>query len=94
MASQSRRAFSHPKQSRGHPLGRRKAVDLRQLEAETFILYPRSVRPGLADELVTACEKVGFTPRLAQCAPINQSPRPQARPREQTCSTRVRVAAP
>ena len=31
----------------GHPLASRKEVDLGSLAAETFILYPRAVRPGL-----------------------------------------------
>jgi DNA-binding transcriptional LysR family regulator len=54
---------------RGHPLAKRKGADLRDLEPETFILYPRSVRPGLADAVVVACEKAGFTPRVGQYAP-------------------------
>ena len=54
---------------REHPLGKRKAIDLRQLQTETFVLYPRSVRPGLADAVVAACEKAGFTPRVEQYAP-------------------------
>ena len=53
----------------GHPLEKRKVIDLRELEMETFILYPRSVRPGLADAVVAACEKAGFTPRVEQYAP-------------------------
>jgi DNA-binding transcriptional LysR family regulator len=54
---------------RGHPLGKRKRIDLQQLEHETFILYPRAIRPGLADAVVEACEKAGFTPRIEQYAP-------------------------
>ena len=42
----------------GHPLAKRKVIDLRELEMETFILYPRSVRPGLADAVVAACARV------------------------------------
>ena len=53
----------------GHPLAKRKEIALVELEAETFILYPRAVRPGLADAVVSACEKVGFTPRVEQYAP-------------------------
>jgi DNA-binding transcriptional LysR family regulator len=53
----------------GHRLARRKRIDLRELEGEPFILYPRSVRPGLADAVVAACEKAGFTPRVDQYAP-------------------------
>jgi len=52
-----------------HRLAMRKTVTLRDLAAETFILYPRAVRPGLADAVVAACERAGFTPRVAQYAP-------------------------
>lgn len=53
----------------GHRLARRRGVALRELGQETFILYPRAVRPGLADEVVSACEAAGFTPRVGQYAP-------------------------
>jgi DNA-binding transcriptional LysR family regulator len=53
----------------GHTLAKRKSIALRELEREAFILYPRSVRPGLADAVVAACEKAGFTPRVEQYAP-------------------------
>jgi DNA-binding transcriptional LysR family regulator len=53
----------------GHRLAARRDVSLRELSAETFILYPRSVRPGLADTVITACEKAGFSPHIEQYAP-------------------------
>ncbi|MGH8171235.1 MAG: LysR family transcriptional regulator [Steroidobacteraceae bacterium] len=53
----------------GHPLARRRQVDLAALAQETFILYPRAVRPGLADTVVAACEGAGFTPKVGQYAP-------------------------
>lgn len=52
-----------------HRLAAAAAVALGELEQETFILYPRSVRPGLADAVVGACEAAGFSPRVAQYAP-------------------------
>jgi DNA-binding transcriptional LysR family regulator len=55
--------------ARGHRLSRRKSVLLRELESETFILYPRAVRPGLADTVVAACEQAGFVPKVEQYAP-------------------------
>jgi len=55
--------------AREHRLARRKAVLLRDLQAETFILYPRIVRPGLADAVVAACEQAGFVPKVEQYAP-------------------------
>ncbi|HVW70726.1 MAG TPA: LysR family transcriptional regulator [Steroidobacteraceae bacterium] len=53
----------------GHALAKRKSIDLRELANEAFILYPRAVRPGLADAVVAACEKAGFSPRVEQYAP-------------------------
>ncbi|HEV7136480.1 MAG TPA: LysR family transcriptional regulator [Steroidobacteraceae bacterium] len=53
----------------GHPLARRRQIDLGALAGETFILYPRAVRPGLADAVVAACEAAGFTPKVGQYAP-------------------------
>ncbi len=52
-----------------HRLARRRRLRLSDLAAETFILYPRAVRPGLADEVVDACEAAGFTPRVGQYTP-------------------------
>lgn len=53
----------------GHRLAGRQEIDLGSLAAETFILYPRAVRPGLADTVVAACEAAGFTPKVGQYAP-------------------------
>lgn len=53
----------------GHRLAQRKRIALRELAPETFVLYPRAVRPGLADEVVSGCEAAGFTPRIGQYAP-------------------------
>jgi DNA-binding transcriptional LysR family regulator len=53
----------------GHRLATRQEIDLGSLAAETFILYPRAVRPGLADTVVAACESAGFTPKVGQYAP-------------------------
>jgi DNA-binding transcriptional LysR family regulator len=53
----------------GHPLSSRHRIDLGALAAETFILYPRAVRPGLADTVISACEAAGFTPKVGQYAP-------------------------
>jgi DNA-binding transcriptional LysR family regulator len=52
-----------------HGLAAQAEVDLASLANETFILYPRAVRPGLADAVIEACESVGFTPRVGQQAP-------------------------
>lgn len=54
---------------RGHEFAARPSIELRDLASQMFILYPRAIRPGLADAIVTACEQAGFTPRVAQYAP-------------------------
>ncbi|MES2187419.1 MAG: LysR family transcriptional regulator [Pseudomonadota bacterium] len=54
---------------RGHRLAHRKALRLRELEEEPFLLYPRATRFGLSDMIVTACEAQGFSPKVVQQAP-------------------------
>jgi len=54
---------------RGNRLAKRKRLELRMLAEEQFILYPRAVRPGLTDAVVSACERAGFAPRVCQFAP-------------------------
>ena len=55
--------------SSSHPLARHADLELRDLANETFVLYPRSERPGLADTVIAACEKAGFQPRVKQYTP-------------------------
>lgn len=42
---------------------------LRQLAAETFILYRRPLGPGLYDAIIAACQRAGFSPQIGQEAP-------------------------
>lgn len=53
----------------GHRLERRASLALAELRDEAFILYPRANGPGLSENVVTACQQVGFTPRVAQHTP-------------------------
>ncbi|MGC8468496.1 MAG: LysR substrate-binding domain-containing protein, partial [Acetobacteraceae bacterium] len=53
----------------GHALAGRESLALADLAAETFILYPRAVRPGLADAVLAACEAEGFHPVVGQTTP-------------------------
>ena len=39
---------------------------LRNLAHEEFILFPRTLSPGLYDLVIAACQRAGFTPSLAQ----------------------------
>ena len=52
-----------------HPLAQRPDLEIRDLAEETFVLYPRTERPGLADTVIAACEKAGFAPKVKQYTP-------------------------
>src|SRR6201999_829834 len=52
-----------------HPLAQRPDLEIRDLAEETFVLYPRTERPGLADTVIAACEKAGFAPKVKQDTP-------------------------
>ncbi|NJM62436.1 MAG: LysR family transcriptional regulator [Oscillatoriales cyanobacterium RU_3_3] len=49
-----------------HPMARRDRVKLRSLSGEPFILFPRSLAPGLYDPIVSFCQQAGFSPIAAQ----------------------------
>jgi DNA-binding transcriptional LysR family regulator len=52
-----------------HRLGRRPHLALKDLAAETFILYRRPDGRGLYDVIVAACSAAGFSPHVGQEAP-------------------------
>lgn len=54
---------------RDHPLAERSDLAIEDLAEETFVLYPRAERPGLADTVIAACEKAGFSPKVKQYTP-------------------------
>lgn len=47
-----------------HPLAKRKAVRIRELADQDFVMFPRSVSPSFFDGIIAACHEHGFTPRL------------------------------
>ncbi|MCU0542904.1 MAG: LysR family transcriptional regulator [Oscillatoriaceae cyanobacterium Prado104] len=49
-----------------HPMARRDRVQLRSLSGEPFILFPRSLAPGLYDPIVSFCQQAGFSPIIGQ----------------------------
>ena len=49
-----------------HPLARRKHVKLAQLAGEPFILFPRALGPNFFDQIVGACRRSGFGPKIVQ----------------------------
>lgn len=55
--------------SSGHAAAREKGtVDLRTLAAESFIIPPRDIAPGLYDLIISRCRTAGFAPRITQHA--------------------------
>lgn len=48
---------------RNHPLAPRKALQLKELAGEHFILFPRYPRPSWADYIITLCREAGFEPQ-------------------------------
>lgn len=49
-----------------HPLASSRAVALRALASEPFVLFPRHPRPGWIDLVQGACAAAGFRPAVAQ----------------------------
>lgn len=57
---------------RGHALGKRGAtspVAMRDLEGEPFVVFARQQGPAFYDSTLAACQRAGFSPRIAQEAP-------------------------
>lgn len=50
----------------GHELAEREYVQLGELAHESFITFPRSTAPGYFDQLIAACQRAGFSPRMSQ----------------------------
>ncbi|MEM9925514.1 MAG: LysR family transcriptional regulator [Cyanobacteria bacterium P01_D01_bin.50] len=49
-----------------HQLANQEKVSLQSLIKESFILFPRFLAPGLYDVIISFCQRVGFSPRVAQ----------------------------
>lgn len=49
-----------------HPLARKKRLPLAALSLEPFVLFSRPVGSGLYDQIVSACHRAGFSPRVTQ----------------------------
>jgi DNA-binding transcriptional LysR family regulator len=55
--------------NKDHPKAKARSVKLFSLKYEPFVMYPRDVGPGLADSVLTSCERAGFSPVIAQRTP-------------------------
>lgn len=51
---------------KGHPLARRRSVSLGALSLEPFVLFSRHIGSGLHDQIISACNRAGFSPRVTQ----------------------------
>lgn len=47
-----------------HPLANRSSISLRELKAESFVIFQRSHATGLFDQIIIACKKSGFSPQI------------------------------
>ncbi len=52
-----------------HPSAAGQEVDLADLKADLFLLFPRPIGPTLYDSIIGACRKAGFDPVVGQVAP-------------------------
>jgi DNA-binding transcriptional LysR family regulator len=48
-----------------HPKARQKAVDLKALAEDAFVMFPRHHGPGINDVIMQACHDVGFVPNVS-----------------------------
>ncbi len=49
-----------------HALAKRTALQLRELAATPFVMFPRAHNPGFYDRILTAFSSAGVTPRIAE----------------------------
>ena len=49
-----------------HRMAKYDRVELRLLKDEPFIMFPRSLAPGLYDPIVSLCQQAGFSPIAGQ----------------------------
>ncbi len=49
-----------------HHLAHLPEIEIRSLAAESFILFPRQLAPGLSDPIIATCQAAGFSPRVVQ----------------------------
>jgi DNA-binding transcriptional LysR family regulator len=54
---------------RHHRLAGRAEVDLSEVALDSFVLWERSPAPETYDDMIVACQKAGFTPRVIYHAP-------------------------
>ena len=50
----------------GHPLAKAASLRLARLADQPFVLFSQSFGSGLYDEIIAACRRAGFSPRIGQ----------------------------
>jgi DNA-binding transcriptional LysR family regulator len=49
-----------------HPLAKEAQVSLQSLASEAFVIFPRTLAPGLYDQIISLCQQAGFSPNVVQ----------------------------
>ena len=49
-----------------HPLAKEAQVSLQSLAGEAFVIFPRTLAPGLYDQIISLCQQAGFSPNVVQ----------------------------
>jgi DNA-binding transcriptional LysR family regulator len=49
-----------------HPLAVTDTISLPDLAKEPFIIFPRTLAPGLYDQIISLCQQAGFSPNVVQ----------------------------
>jgi len=49
---------------KNHPFSQQEKIDLKQLQNENFILFPRPIAPHYHDQITSICINAGFSPKL------------------------------
>ncbi len=52
----------------GHPLAAKAAIEIRELEDESFVMYPPGAGTGIYPQILRLCRAAGFVPRIGQTA--------------------------
>jgi DNA-binding transcriptional LysR family regulator len=49
-----------------HPLAALPQIPLSTLATEPFVIFPRTLAPGLYDQIISLCQQGGFSPNVVQ----------------------------
>jgi DNA-binding transcriptional LysR family regulator len=49
-----------------HPLAAEVEISAQSLASQSFIIFPRTLAPGLYDQIISFCQQAGFSPHVVQ----------------------------